>query len=477
MHPFVHSYLAIDKRLFKKHQMTANISVSSLSLVATVLAETRRLASLPDPLTCSGPLKFPRLLPNGEGRHLASSAAIDRAIQTYGDALVADDTALRRTLSRKEIEKLVRNAFGAALWQADLEQPDDSLLTEVNTQIRAAVRDRIAAMSRQVDHVFGVSFLNGPSDYAAALGPVRIDRCEAWLERFRDAGRIEPVTARRLSRRWSGQRVHKRKTYDWTEEAIGDAVGVSPFVCTVSTYGLSDEVGRTKSLLVARLAMTVVALFWKRPSSALELMRLLPDGTPYQRNTVSFNEKRLSGAHASAENLAHGQWVPQSWEADFTGAAALLRPIKTALTTYVDTRASDPRPRMSNALFSALWWFHEACREHAPLIATVKFAAALDALAGGGKNRGILELIEARFHIAPSATLMSSDNRTARNLITAVYDDTRSRMLHGSHQSFGDDYSDLRHIAEALGRRMIIQICEWMIDNPESSDDVKLWRK
>ena len=67
-----------------------------------------------------------------------------------------------------------------------------------------------------------------------------------------------------------------------------------------------------------------------------------------------------------------------------------------AIACWLSPDVNVPRPNLMNQFVQALIWFHEACCEPISMIATTKFMAALDALACGGKGRGIKALITSR---------------------------------------------------------------------------------
>ena len=113
-----------------------------------------------------------------------------------------------------------------------------------------------------------------------------------------------------------------------------------------------------------------------------------------------------------------------------------------------------------NALFLSLWWYHEACREPLDQMATIKFAASMDVLAGGGGKGAIVQLIGARLGHKPDDKLMK-DGRTTKQVVAQIYGLGRSQLIHGSSDDFAHDWSQVRGSAEAVGRLLIITCCKY----------------
>jgi hypothetical protein len=140
-----------------------------------------------------------------------------------------------------------------------------------------------------------------------------------------------------------------------------------------------------------------------------------------------------------------------------------------ALNNYVQPAKSAARPILMNAIFLSLWWFYEACREPSDQMATTKFAASMDALSGGRKAKGIINFIEARLGMNADKSIMK-DSRTVKKAVTEFYEAERSQMIHGSSDNVAHDWSELRSVAEAVGRRCLTAASDWLTENPESDD-------
>lgn len=167
--------------------------------------------------------------------------------------------------------------------------------------------------------------------------------------------------------------------------------------------------------------------------------------------------------------MPSGRWTNDELIGDLRSRQWLFDLIGEVLASYVQPARATKRPEVWNAIFLSLLWFHEACREPLDQIATTKFAASLDALACGGKSKGILKLIEARLGFKPDDRFMT-DGRTTKAVIGQIYDNGRSRLIHGSSQDFAHDWNQSRKSAEVIGRHCLVEVCHLLSENAELVD-------
>jgi hypothetical protein len=126
-----------------------------------------------------------------------------------------------------------------------------------------------------------------------------------------------------------------------------------------------------------------------------------------------------------------------------------------------------------NTLVQALLWFHEGCRETVSLMAIVKFSSSLDALASGGKARGIREVITARVGITDDKALWF-EGPTMKQAVDEIYSEGRSRTVHGTNMKIGHDWTSTRSSAEQLARLCLIMCIDWAANNTSSNDPLEM---
>jgi hypothetical protein len=403
------------------------------------------------------------------------SDAVSNDISLFGRIVHANGTGLANSLSVKDMEQLVRQAFGKTLASIDLAHAADKNREALLGGVSAFLDDALTQSRSDRSFVFGCWLIRDvPID--VQIGAVKIEPRKEWLARMRGDGRITATTARRLLQHWSGARLRPRKpSYDGTwERELRESIGACPDVCTVDTRGMASNVAEDKAILAARLAITAIALLWRRPSKALEGFGLLLDGGWVRRHHVVYDAHGWRGSATRTTRLPGTTWVvADDWEPVWDSAEWLLGPVGQALQAFLTASEAPPKPNVTRALIHALWWFFEACKAESPLMATVKFAAVLDTLAGGGGDRDILKLIKARLGRSPDDSITRDGRRTAA-VVREIYGAGRSKTIHGSNEQFGHDWSSTRDLAESLTRNCLVEAIGWLHANSASDDLSKL---
>lgn len=448
----------------------------SRRIVTDMLNEQRNPTPFSKRFDTSVPLSFPPQLPIGNGRFISVTKDAISDIREFGNILRSNDKLLALSHSDEEISKIVGRAFGGAFAEVDIDQPDDDVHEQTLALVLDYISQELAPGRHQEEFAFGCWALTGPGTDDIKIGPIRFEAREIWLVREEALGRISKTAVRRIQKTWSGCKSGSRvaSVDAEKEQMVLETVSECATVCSVATKGLSQKIAQYKAPLAARLALTALALSWETPSKALARMGLLLDGPIYTKRAISFAPKHMSGLFRQVSHIG-GQFVTSEWPSLWSSLDWLVGPIGDALRAYVQIDEPSIRPKISNAVFMSLWWFHEACREEAPLLAIVKYAASLDALAGGGKSRGIQELVNARLSIKPGNPLMK-DGRTTQEVVKEIYDDARSRALHGSIDRHGHDWQQVRSTAESLARLCLNLSCDWISNNPNSDDLAALRR-
>ncbi|MFC0806525.1 hypothetical protein ACFHWW_13755 [Ensifer sp. P24N7] len=418
---------------------------------------------------------FPRVIDAGNGGSLYVSGKIDDYIAKVADELLSLDTSLKPRFTTAEWRAMVRKSFGPALAQIDLD--DD--ISENTTQVFAKVQERL---KRDVNHhgireyAFGCTLFGNSDVKPFSIGPVKFEDRETWLHRKTQERDISAVTRRRVIQSWNGKHLKKRRpsrsSIDETD--VLQAFSESSFVSSILTEGLGSEAGRDKALTAARLAITGIALLWQTPSKALHGMNLLYDRGPRRQKTMSFIPGKAVLSGSSWSHMPHGPRLKSGeWEQKLQERQDHFQIIGEVLEYVVSPSGDVARPRVMNTLVQALLWFHEGCRETVALMAIVKFSSVLDALASGGKARGIREVITARVGIKDDQALWA-DGPTMKHAVDEIYSEGRSRTVHGTNMKIGHDWTSTRSIAEQLARLCLIMCIDWAAEATSSDDPLRL---
>ncbi|OAO04807.1 hypothetical protein A8B75_06585 [Sphingomonadales bacterium EhC05] len=451
------------------------------SLISEILAELRKAQTEKWKRPPAAPVKkisFPPALWLGDGRSIRVTEALLDAVYAYTRICWNNDPALKPRFKIDELNKLTAQSFGLALAEIDLDDSDAQLHPVVSEHVEELLDKQIAGHNRPIDLTLGCHLIEGDEPYPLQVGPVVFETREAWRLRMLAAGKLSPTTARRLYARWSGTSPRKRKrSFDsFVEESIVDAIGECPVVCSVATDGLSGKYIQEKGLLAARLAMTAISLTWYRPSEGLRWMNLLYDRRRSHRHTVLFGSGTNVGSNSACAELPLGRYSEPELLESLRSYRWLFEQIGEAIYGYIQPNRSMKRPKVLNALFLSLCWYHEACRESLDQIATTKFAASMDALTGGKGVPGILSLISARLGPKPDDPLMK-DGRKTKKVIAQIYNDGRSKLIHGASADFAHDWTQVRVSAEVIGRWLLVSSCDWLSKNSAVDDLNKLSEK
>jgi len=443
-------------------------------LITTILRELRKAQTEKWSPPKSGPVKklrFPPTLALGEGEHLKATETFRVAVFDYARLCLSNDPTIKPRFKIDEFAKLVESAFANVLAKTESDRSDEDLVNEVEEKVRERLNDDVLRHRQPIELTVGCHLFEGESAYPLRVGPVVFETREQWRQRLVARNKLSCISARRLEAIWSGKPMRARKgsADSQTENAILKAIGECPVACTIETDALSSKNIEEKGLLAARLAMSAVSLMWERPSQGVQWMKLLYDRKLPNRHTVSFGEGKYPGSSSAKSEMPVGRWTDSELVSNLTENQWLLDQVGESLLNYVQPGRTIDRPKVMNAIFMSLLWFHEATREPLDQIATTKFAASMDALVAGKGEHAIVKLLGARLGYKPDSPLFK-DGRTIKSVISKIYGDGRSRLIHGSSHDFADDWTHIRSSAEVTARLCLISSCDWLYRNRNSDN-------
>ncbi|RWA66919.1 hypothetical protein [Mesorhizobium sp.] len=446
-------------------------------LISDIIVELTRLqgAALP-PWREEDDFPFPRMIAVDGERTLYVSKKIDNLIDLVALQIHSSEHELGRRVGTGELRSIVRRAFGPALAAIDLDHAVSENANITLSSVRTFVEQSIDRDKLRQEHCFGCTLFSRLSVAAFEVGSVRFETRAEWLKRKMAEGDVSQITRRRIERVWSGSNLRARKPSSESigEQDILDAIGDCPYVCSVITDGYGLGLGREKALIAARLALTSIALLWQTPSKRLDGFNLAYDRTVQFQIAVAFHEGNILANRTKIHLTVDGDFNREKWDTLLSESKGYFS-IIAEITDYSLSLADVSRKNLMRTLFHALLWFHEGCRDRSPLIAIVKFAATLDALACGERENGILNLFEARLGLKGDARIFS-DGTTLKSAVSAIYGYGRSRTIHGNNDRIGTDWSNNSARAEQLARLCLIYCIEWAAENREI-DNPKLMSK
>lgn len=438
------------------------------------LAEAQGLSSLA--LIEDDHFKFPRLIPAGDGGTLQITKEVDDLITKLAHELKADRPSLALNAKESEWRHWVRGAVGPLVASTPLSDPvgqAPGLLTKLEDALNAIVANLDAR-----EYAFGTTLFSRGDIARFSFGPVTFEPRQVWLDRKVAEGGVTPVTQRRANRLWTGGRVRPRKSNreKLLEDNIFQAIGPCEYVCSVElSSAFAPEAGLETALTAARLALACSALAFERPSETLRGFNLNYDGPIHSQTSLQFVPGKTILSGSRLNHHPFGPFIkPSDWLEELVRLKEVYVACGEVLDNLVDPSRSTARREILEALLQALIWFEKGCRETGDLMATVGFAASLDALGKGTKAKGILTMLEARLGIKRTDPI-NVEGPTFQSILDTIYSEGRSRTIHGTNEKIGYDWTNTRVIAEQLARYALIACLDYVAKAPTASktDDLK----
>lgn len=445
--------------------------MTQTAIIVAILHELKTIASVPpfSKLVAKEQMELPQWISTGDGASLVINRTISNLIWDLAKTLYDAQPEMTKAISRKDWSGLVQRVIGPLLGNTELLDPFENSAEAILTNLQHELATTDWNYNKRT-FLFGCSCIDHHDIPPFTIGPVTVWKREKWLNQAMENGHVTNISNRRLLARWTGKPIKKRKPSrdSANENAIADAISGAPYVCTVETNGIFGEVAKEKAVMAARFALLGLALMWTSPTKALAELNLVFDGLPYRQTYGFFQDRpQILGGSKWVHSLHGLSLFGDLWEPMIKQRANWWETLAEAIACWLSSDGTVRRPNLMNQFVQALIWFHEACREPMPMIATTKFMAALDSLACGGKARGIKALITSRFGVSESDPIRDGEPSFSK-VIDELYSQGRSRLIHGSSDRVGHDWHEQRDLAETLARTTLILCLHWAADHPNS---------
>ncbi len=233
-------------------------------------------------------------------------------------------------------------------------------------------------------------------------------------------------------------------------DRVYDAIIDCPSIVKVKISGHEKELSRKLAKLVCRTALDSISLLFGSSDffhqQALHGERLSPVST--ETLTEADGKLWLQGPSL-------GKRLPILPPKEVT---KILKKNESILSSFghilngLTSPLSHPHPELSNRWATALDWYGEGSREPSDSIAVAKLSTCLDVLAGGGKAGGITKMMSNLTGLESSFEMVKEpQSQSLGYLIKKIYNEGRSKILHGTHfdrlESFAEERKHAAHIA------------------------------
>lgn len=155
---------------------------------------------------------------------------------------------------------------------------------------------------------------------------------------------------------------------------------------------------------------------------------------------------------------------------------AIILPAFASILDGLVNPTDHKHPKLANRWATALDWFGEGNRESSDAIAVAKLGTCLDVLACGGKNDGISQMIIHLTGISGDTLVVPAPRpRTLKELVKDIYEDGRSKILHGTHFDRLESFAHERQHAAYLARIVLLESA-WRLKHYSGNDEDKAFR-
>ncbi|NIJ74420.1 MULTISPECIES: hypothetical protein [Xanthomonas] len=228
----------------------------------------------------------------------------------------------------------------------------------------------------------------------------------------------------------------------------------SPAVLAVTISGLDTEFSRQRAEIACKTALDASSLLIGQQGAfyqqALQSERLPPTEIQDIIETDGF---LWSPRRIASQRLT--KLPPEEIKSHFERVKGELDAISMVLDCLVDP-SKHPHPQLASRWATALDWYAEAQRELSDAIAVAKLGTSLDVLACGGKFGGILGVVIHMTRRQEHALVTKGAVQlTLRALVKRIYDECRSKILHGNHHDRMMEFQRDRHLATQLAAEVL----------------------
>ena len=432
----------------------------------TIVSQMSRQLTYPMGTQIDDPQQIAGWIATGNGNSLIVNQTVNHEIRNVADWTRQQKPSVRNTHTIKEWQGIVRAAFGPALVQLDYTDSTVNAARVLKSIIEKDLSDHTIGHSKR-GTALGVRLFSKPTEPPFSIGPVRFESKQIWLDRMLESGDITNVTHRRLSKAFSGRSLRKRKSSPDAaqEQSILSAIGNAPTVGTVITHRLAPETRQRRAILAVRLALTSISLLWSTPSHVLDYFRISTDhGWRIIRTVPVTPGPRLIGGSRIVGMPPGFPIDTEDWNQFANENRSFLCLSGEMIACWTSKGAHEQASALLLGFSQSLFFFWKACREESDVMAVVEFVAAIEALASGGKESGIVQLLAARLNM-DEGDLFYQGN-TLRQVIKKIYKTGRSQTIHGTNSEIAQDWSGVRALTESIARVAIVSCADWFQQNP-----------
>ncbi|MCG9756948.1 hypothetical protein L1D40_17270 [Shewanella insulae] len=374
----------------------------------------------------------------------------------------------------KVTRQVVANMFAVGDFDENYMAGDKSAIKTLKQQIEKVISES----AKSFTHYFPAWTLGVEAEAPFQLGPVLFISRENWIDTvdFPQSGKDNYLGEIEANNNWKKLLKDALSSTNHPPKILGlasdvyHAVKDCPALIKVTVNGFERDYSRKLARIVAK--------------SALDSLSLLLGGrSSFLRQAI--HEERLGPTHTHSLIETNGNlWFPGSGLSDRVNIISKPR-LEEAMTTvelwipsiaFVLDGLLNPEqhsyPKLVMRWATGLDWYAEACREASDSVAIAKLGTSLDVLSNGGKYVGISGMVSSLLGADGSDIVVKGDEpKTLDQLIKQIYDDGRSKVLHGTYFDRLESLESERKLAEELARMVLISAALCLLEYKGDDDD------
>ena len=359
----------------------------------------------------------------------------------------------------KITQQVVANMFSAGNF-------DDEFLVDDKPAIKllkSSIERVIVEMVQPFTHYFPAWSIGVESEAPFVLGPVQLINREDWINSvdFPQIGKDSYLGESKANNQWQVLLKNALNNKGSGPNIPGlaadvyDAVKDCPSLVKITVEGFERAYSRKLAKIIAKSALDSLSLLFGGRSLFLQ---------------QALHEERLGPARTHRLIETSGKlWLPGSGLSDrvahiskqqIDGAMKSIEPFIPSIASVLEGLLAPEQhihPKLVMRWATALDWFGEGCRESSDAVAIAKLGTSLDVLSNGGKFAGISEMVSNLLGVEGDRIVIKGEKpQTLRQLIKQIYDDGRSKVLHGTYYDRLESIEVERQHAYDIARNTLI---------------------
>lgn len=410
---------------------------------------------------------LPRLIATSSGAPLQVTERLDDLIADVAFRLYANSPHTK-THSQEEYLKVVRAAFGDPLVSLNWDWENDELAKKLSDEVRSQVSNSFGNSVRE--YAFSCSLFEEGSFEPFSIGPTTFSSRQAWLDRSVEKGFLSVNTFKRACgwlKSVEPEELEELAPYEELYENELRDLLLRPRrnICSVEVCSLGPKTQQSRAVEAANLAITTLSLFMPSASQFHRSAFLSYDTVPRRKTAMSFIRDH---AILPGSSITHHPAPPldaEQFSKFLHENRAELGVAGNALRDGTMPDGQFAKRQVSRSLKAALTWFRRGCIEDDDRVAIIFLSSSLDALCKKGKAKEITELVcqtlgkektESPWNGAPPIHILVKD----------IYDDGRSRLIHGTSEKVNRDWGPLRVNAEQVAKFCLLGALIYFAKHP-----------